>query len=41
MLSETYLLYGICYDSAIICIEDNTLYIGDVFLIENRHVTRV
>jgi peptidase E len=39
-LSETYPLYGICDDSAIICTEDSTLYIGDVFYINNRHVTR-
>ncbi len=41
MLSERYPLYGICDDGAIICSEDKTLYIGDVFLIENGHVTRV
>jgi dipeptidase E len=40
-LSEKYPLYGICNDGAIICTEDNTSYIGDVFLIDNRHVTRV
>ncbi|MEG0614060.1 MAG: Type 1 glutamine amidotransferase-like domain-containing protein [Clostridium sp.] len=41
LLSEKYPLYGICDDGAIICTEDNTLYIGDVFLIEKGHVTRV
>lgn len=41
VLSEKYPLYGICDDGAIICTDDNTLYIGDVFLIDNRHVTRV
>jgi peptidase E len=41
MLSERYPLYGICDDGAIICSEDKTLYIGDVVLIENGHVTRV
>ncbi len=40
-LSEKYPLYGICDDSAIICTEDNTTYIGDVFLIDSRHITRV
>lgn len=41
VLSEKYPLYGICDEGAIICTEDNTLYIGDVFLIDNRHVTRI
>jgi dipeptidase E len=41
MLSEKYPLYGICDDGAIICAENNTLYIGDVFLIDNGQVTRV
>lgn len=41
MLSEKYPMYGICDDGAIICTEDNTLFIGDVFLIDNGHVTRV
>lgn len=41
MLSEKYPLYGICDDGAIIRIDDNTSYIGDVFLIDNRYVTRV
>ncbi|MDF2610736.1 MAG: peptidase E-like protein [Lachnospiraceae bacterium] len=41
ILSEKYPLYGICDDGAIICTEDNTLYLGDVFLIDNGHVTRV
>ena len=41
VLSEKYPLYGICDDGAIICTEDNTSYIGDVFLIDNWHVTRV
>jgi len=41
VISEKYPLYGICDDGAIICTEDNTSYIGDVFLIDNRHVTRV
>lgn len=40
-LSEKYPLYGICDNSAIICTEDNTSYIGDVFLIDNRHVSQV
>lgn len=40
-LSEKYPLYGICDEGAIVCTEDNTLYIGDIFLINNRHVTRV
>ena len=40
VLSEKYPLYGICDNGAIVCTEDNTLYIGDVFLIDNRHVTR-
>lgn len=38
-LSEKYPLYGICDDSAIICTEDNTLFIGDIFIIE--YVTRI
>ena len=37
VLSEKYLLYGICDNGAIICTEDNISYIGDVFLIDNRH----
>ena len=41
VLSETYPLYGVCDDSAIICTEDNTSYIGDVFLVDNRCITRV
>ncbi|PPK43674.1 Type 1 glutamine amidotransferase-like domain-containing protein [Clostridium algidicarnis] len=41
VLSEKYQLYGMCDDSAIICTEDNTLYIGDIFLIDNRCITRV
>lgn len=40
-LSEKYPLYGIYDDGAIICTEDNTLYLGDVFLINNGYVTRV
>jgi dipeptidase E len=41
VVSEKYPLYGICDDSAIICTEDSTSYIGDVFLIDNRCITRV
>lgn len=41
VLSEKYPLYGICYDSAIICTEDNTFYIGDVFFINKGEVTPV
>ncbi len=41
VLSEEYPLYGVCDDSAIICTKDNTLYIGDVFLINNRYITRL
>jgi len=40
VISEKYPLYGICDDGAIICTKDNTLYIGDVYLIDNGHVTR-
>lgn len=40
-LSEEYPLYGICDDGAIICTEGKTSYIGDVFLIDNRCITRV
>lgn len=40
-ISEKYPLYGMCDDSAIICAEDDTSYIGDVFLIDNRHVIQV
>ena len=40
VLSEKYPLYGICDDGAIVCTENNTLYIGDIFLIDNRHITR-
>lgn len=40
-LSENYPLYGICDDGAIVCTEDNTLSLGDVFLIDNRHVTQL
>lgn len=41
VFSEKYPLYGICDDGAIICTEDNTLYIGDVFLIDKGQVIRV
>ena len=41
VLSEEYPLYGVCDDSAIICTKDNTLYIGDVFLINNRHIRKL
>lgn len=41
MLSETYPLYGITDGSAIICTDDNTLYLGDVFRIDNGQVTQV
>lgn len=41
VLSEKYPLYGICDDSAIICTEDNTFYIGDVFFINKGEVTPV
>ncbi|MDD2431548.1 MAG: Type 1 glutamine amidotransferase-like domain-containing protein [Firmicutes bacterium] len=40
-VSKEYPLYGILDDSAIICTEGNILYVGDVFLIENRTVTKV
>ncbi len=40
-LSEEYPLYGICDDGAILCTEDKTSYIGDVFLIDNRCITQV
>lgn len=40
-LSEKYPLYGICDDGAIVYTEDNTLHLGDVFLIDNRHVTQL
>ncbi|WP_160358349.1 Type 1 glutamine amidotransferase-like domain-containing protein [Clostridium chromiireducens] len=41
VLSEKYPLYGICDNGAIICSEDNSLYIGDVFLIDKGQVIRV
>jgi dipeptidase E len=41
LLSEKYPLYGICDDGAIVCTEGNTRYLGDVYLIDNRQVTRV
>ena len=41
VLSEQYLLYGICDDASIVCTEDDTFYIGDVFLINKGEVTRV
>lgn len=41
LLSEKYPLYGICDDGAIVCKENETLYIGDVFLIDNRHVNQL
>ena len=41
MLSKKYPLYGICDDGAIICTEDTTAFIGDVFLIDNGHLNRV
>lgn len=40
-LSEKYSLYGICDDGAIVCTENNTVHLGDVFLIDNRHVTQL
>lgn len=41
VLSQKYPLYGVCDDSAIMCANDNTFYIGDVFLINNRYITRL
>lgn len=41
VLSEKYPLYGICDDGAIICTEDSTLYIGDIFLIDKGQITRI
>lgn len=41
VLSEKYPLYGICDDGAIVCTEDNTLHLGDVFMIDHRHVTQL
>ena len=41
VLSEKYPLYGICDDSAIICTEDNTFYIGDIFFINKGEITSV
>lgn len=41
VLSEKYPLYGICDDGAIISVEDKTLFVGDVFLINNGQVTKV
>lgn len=41
VLSEEYPLYGICDESAIISTEGSTSYIGDIFFIDNRHITRV
>lgn len=41
LISESYPLYGLCDDSFIICNEDETLYIGDIFFINNRSITRV
>lgn len=41
VLSEEYPLYGVCDDGAIVCTKDNTLYIGNVFLINNGHITRL
>ena len=40
-LSETYPMYGICDEGAIVCAEDKRLYIGDVFLIDNKKVTQM
>lgn len=40
-LSKKHILYGICDDGAIICTENNTLYLGDIFLIDNGNVTQV
>lgn len=39
VLSETYPLIGICDEGAIICTDDKTVYIGDIFLLNDRHVT--
>lgn len=41
MLSKKYPLYGICDNAAIICTEDKTSFIGDIFFIDNGYVTRV
>ncbi len=41
MVSEKYPLFGLCDDSAIICEGDNTIYIGDVYLIDKGHVNKV
>ncbi len=40
-LSETYPLYGLCDDSAIVCTDHTISYLGDIFLIDNRHVTQL
>lgn len=33
--------YGMCDDSAIVNVGDNTIYIGDIYLIDNRSVIPV
>ncbi len=40
-LSETYQIYGMCDNSAIICKENKTSYLGDVFLIDKQKVTQI
>lgn len=40
-LSEKYPLYGICDEAAIVCVGGKSVYLGDVFFINNRQVLRV
>ncbi|WP_426348579.1 Type 1 glutamine amidotransferase-like domain-containing protein [Alloiococcus sp. CFN-8] len=40
-LSKEHSLYGICDEGAIICTDNDTLFEGDIFLIDNGHVTKV
>ena len=40
-LSKEHSLYGICDEGAIICTDNDILFLGDIFLIENGYVTKV
>ena len=39
-LSKEHSLYGICDEGAIICTDNNLLFLGDIFLLENGYVTK-
>lgn len=40
-LSEKYPLYGMCDESAVVCVEGTKSYLGNVYMISNRQVIQV